>query len=40
MTKKPSCVPDNILAPEALSIMNKKRITVLLVKSKRSLKEL
>ena len=38
MTKKPSCVPDNILAPEALSIMNKKRITVLLVKSKKKFK--
>ena len=34
MTKNPTFVDEMILAPEALSIMNKKRITVLLVKSK------
>ena len=34
MTKNPTFVNEMILAPEALSIMNKKRITVLLVKSK------
>ncbi len=34
MTKNPTFVDEMILAPEALTIMNKKRITVLLVKSK------
>ena len=38
MTKNPNYVQDNILAPEALSVMNKKRITVLLVKSKSKFK--
>jgi len=33
MTKNPTFVDEMILAPEALSIMNKKKITVLLVKS-------
>jgi len=40
MTKNPSYVDENTLAPESLSIMNKKRITVLLVKSKRKFKGL
>ena len=34
MTKNPSYIDEMFLAPEALSLMNKKRITVLLVKSK------
>ncbi len=34
MTKNPTFVDEMTLAPDALSIMNKKRITVLLVKSK------
>tara|TARA_B100000963_G_scaffold180869_1_gene157202 strand:+ start:527 stop:1501 length:975 start_codon:yes stop_codon:yes gene_type:complete len=40
MTKNPTFVEEMILAPEALSIMNKKRITVLLVKSGRKFKGL
>ena len=40
MTKNPSYVDENTLAPEALSMMNKKRITVLLVKSKSKFKGL
>ncbi len=38
MTKNPTFIDEMTLAPEALSIMNKKRITVLLVKSKRKFK--
>ena len=34
MTKNPTFVDEMMLAPEALNLMNKKRITVLLVKSK------
>ena len=34
MTKKPHFINEMTLAPDALTIMNKKRITVLLVKSK------
>ena len=34
MTKNPSFINEHVLAPEALAIMNKKRITILLVKSK------
>tara|TARA_B100000963_G_scaffold186121_1_gene161835 strand:+ start:2697 stop:3671 length:975 start_codon:yes stop_codon:yes gene_type:complete len=34
MTKNPTFVDEKILAPEALALMNKKRITVLLVRSK------
>jgi len=40
MTKNPSYVDENTLAPDALSIMNKKRITILLVKSKGKFKGL
>ena len=38
MTKNPTFVDEMTLAPEALSIMNKKRITVLLVRSKSKFK--
>ena len=40
MTKHPTFVDEMILAPEALAIMNKKRITVLLVRSKGKFKGL
>lgn len=40
MTKNPSYVGEHTLAPDALSIMNRKRITILLVKSKGKLKGL
>ena len=40
MTKNPSYANEKTLAPDALSVMNKKRITVLLVKSKRKFKGL
>ncbi len=40
MTKNPTFVDEMMLAPEALSIMNKKRITVLLVRSKGKFKGL
>ena len=40
MTKNPTFVDEMILAPEALAIMNKKRITVLLVRSKGKFKGL
>ena len=40
MTKYPSFVEETTLAPDALSLMNKKRITVLLVKSKTKFKGL
>ena len=40
MTKNPTFVEETILVPEALSIMNKKRITVLLVRSGRKFKGL
>ena len=40
MTKHPTFVDEMILAPDALTIMNKKRITVLLVKSKGKFKGL
>ena len=40
MTKNPSFVDETTLVPEALDIMNKKRITVLLVKSKQKFKGL
>ena len=40
MTKNPTFVDEMILAPEALNIMNKKKITVLLVKSKGKFKGL
>jgi arabinose-5-phosphate isomerase len=35
MTKNPTFIDENMLAPEALAVMNKKRITILLVKIKR-----
>ena len=38
MNRNPSYIEDITLAPEALSVMNKKRITVLLVKSKKKFK--
>ena len=34
MTKNPKFIDEMILVPDALAIMNKKRITVLLVRSK------
>jgi len=34
MIKNPMFIDENTLVPEALKIMNKKRITILLVKSK------
>ena len=34
MTKNPKYIDEMTLAPDALSIMNDKRITILLVKSK------
>ena len=40
MTKNPTFVDEMVLAPEALTIMNKKRITVLLVRSKGKFKGL
>ncbi len=40
MTKNPTFVDEMILAPEALEIMNKKRITILLVRSKGKFKGL
>tara|TARA_Y100001958_G_C21131313_1_gene472565 strand:- start:101 stop:1075 length:975 start_codon:yes stop_codon:yes gene_type:complete len=40
MTKNPTFVEEMVLVPEALSIMNKKRITVLLVRSGRKFKGL
>ena len=40
MTKNPTFVDEMLLIPEALGIMNKKRITVLLVKSKGKFKGL
>tara|TARA_B100000963_G_scaffold226492_1_gene197602 strand:+ start:104 stop:1078 length:975 start_codon:yes stop_codon:yes gene_type:complete len=40
MTKNPTFVEETVLVPEALSIMNKKRITVLLVRSGRKFKGL
>ena len=40
MTKNPTFVDEMTLAPEALTIMNKKRITVLLVRSKGKFKGL
>ncbi|MCI5053592.1 MAG: SIS domain-containing protein [Pelagibacteraceae bacterium] len=40
MTSNPTFINETTLAPEALSIMNKKRITVLLVKSKGKFKGL
>ena len=40
MTKNPTFIDEMILAPEALAIMNKKRITVLLVRSKGKFKGL
>lgn len=40
MTKNPTFIDESILAPEALAIMNKKRITILLVKSKGKFKGL
>ncbi len=40
MTKNPKYVDEMTLAPDALSIMNKKRITILLVKSKGKFKGL
>jgi len=40
MTKNPTFIDEMILVPEALAIMNKKRITVLLVRSKGKFKGL
>jgi len=40
MTKNPTFIDENMLAPEALAVMNKKRITILLVKSKGKFKGL
>lgn len=40
VTKKPKFVDENTLVPDALTLMNKKRITVLLVKSKGTFKGL
>lgn len=40
MTKNPTFIDEKVLAPDALSIMNKKRITVLLVKSGKKFKGL
>jgi arabinose-5-phosphate isomerase len=40
MTKNPKFINEAMLAPDALSLMNKKRITVLLVKSKGKFKGL
>ncbi len=40
MTKNPTFIDEMILVPEALAIMNKKRITVLLVRSKEKFKGL
>ena len=40
MTKNPTFVDEMVLVPEALGIMNKKRITILLVKSKGKFKGL
>ena len=40
MTKNPKFINEMMLAPDALSLMNKKRITVLLVKSKGKFKGL
>ena len=40
MTKNPTFIDEEILTPDALNIMNKKRITVLLVKSKGKFKGL
>lgn len=40
MTKNPKFVNEKILVPDALEIMNNKRITVLLVKSKGKFKGL
>ena len=40
MTKNPSYIDETTLASDALSLMNKKRITVLLVKNKTKFKGL
>jgi len=40
MTKNPSYIDQSILAPDALALMNKKRITILLVKNKNKFKGL
>ena len=40
MTKNPTFVEETVLVPEALSIMNRKRITVLLVRSGKKFKGL